>query len=144
MPRWAQISIGIGVQFADIGNNNNLESCIGSQPININKLERHITNITIYWLRPVFLVNAAVWGEKNTNVQQSHARQFWGAKSPPTRGLLPGQSSFGPFLKRHPPFAAGSGKAAFCGWGTPTGNKRCSPSITQSGTRNYHDPCFPC
>ena len=94
------------MQFADIGNNNNLESCIGSQPININKLERHIANITIYWLRSIFLVNAAVWGEKNTNVQQSHARQFWGAKSPPTRGLLPDQSSFGPFLKCHPPFGA--------------------------------------
>ena len=100
------LSIDIDMQFADIGNNNNLESCIGSQPININKLERHITNITIYWLRPIFLVNAAVWGEKNTNVQQSHARQFWGAKSPPTRGLLPDQSSFGPFLKCHPPFGA--------------------------------------
>ena len=100
------VSIDIDMQFADIGNNNNLESCIGSQPININKLESHIVNITIYWLRPIFLVNAAVWGEKNTNVQQSHAKQFWGAKSSPTRGLLPDQSSFGPFLKCHPPFGA--------------------------------------
>ena len=66
----APLSIDIDMQFADIGNNNNLESCIGSQPININKLEKHVANITMHWLRPIFLVNAAVWGEKDTNTVQ--------------------------------------------------------------------------